>query len=296
MPAQLKEVRNRIGAVKSTQQITKAMKLVAASKLRRAQDKVLQMRPYAAKLYEILGNISDGSDANIEFANARPIDKVLIVLLTSDKGLCGGFNTAAIRMARSLMTEKYAAQKAAGNVSLLCIGKKGRDFFRRDTDLTLIEGYVDLFTRLSFENGAVAAEQAMNGFLNKEYDVVEVCYHRFKNQVVQMPETEQFLPIQKIEPEEGAEASKTNADYIYEPSQEAILKELVPKILKTRFYRFILDNNASEHGSRMTAMDNATENAEELLRELKITYNRARQAAITTELTEIVSGAAALNG
>ncbi len=300
MPAQLKEVRNRIGAVKNTQKITKAMKLVAASKLRRAQERITQMRPYSVKLNDMLSNIASGSEgnANIVYASERAPEKVLLVAVTSDKGLCGGFNSSISKLAKSVIAERYSEQKAAGNVEVMIIGKKSYDVLKKEEDLTFNLEHIDLFNRLTFDNVAEVAEYVMDSFIDKKYDVVEILYNQFKNQVTQIAVSERFLPITKLESDdaETAKVSKAKSDFIYQPSQAAIIEELVPKILKTQFFRNLLDSNASEHGARMTAMANATENAEELLRDLKIMYNRARQAAITTELTEIVSGAAALQG
>jgi len=299
MPAQLKEVRNRISSVKSTQKITKAMKLVAASKLRKAQERIVKMRPYANKLYDILGNIVSGTegDVNIEYGNERTPEKILVVVLTSDRGLCGGFNTNMAKQAKQIFA-KYSEQREKGNITVLCIGKKGYDALKREENINFINDYKDLFNNLTFEEVANAAEMVMSGFVNQDFDVVEVCYTQFKNQITQIATTEQYLPIQKIDEVTGGndESKSQNADFIYQPSQAEIIQEIVPKILKTQFFRYLLDSNASEHGSRMTAMENATQNAEDLLRDLKIMYNRARQAAITTELTEIVSGAAALQG
>jgi len=291
-------------AVKSTQQITKAMKLVAASKLRKAQDRIIKMRPYANKLYSILGNIASGGmgDVNLDYTTERPADKILIILLTSDRGLCGGFNSGMVKLAKNLINEQYATQRANGNVTVFCIGKKGYESLKKEKGLKFNTDFMDLFTRLTFEEVSVAAETIMHEFSAKNYDVIEVVYNQFKNQITQLPTAEQYLPIQKLHAEpaggvqQNAAKDKVIPDFIYQPGQKAIIEELVPKILKTQFYRYLLDSNASEHGARMTAMDKATDNAEELLRELGIQYNRARQAAITTELTEIVGGAAALQG
>ncbi len=293
MSGKLKEVRNRISSINSTQQITKAMKLVAASKLRRAQQAITQMRPYSKKLTEMLGNIVSASEGGVDstFATHRDPNNVLIIVITSDRGLCGGFNSQLIKKTENLLKEKYAEQRAKGNVSVLGIGKKGNDYFKRYKDITLVSDHVDLFTRLSFENVSETVESVMEAYSNEEYDVVEVVYSEFVNAVVQEVRSVQTMPIQKIESNEG---KSTKSDYIFEPSKEILLEELVPKIIKTQIYSFILDNNASEHGARMTAMDNATENAEELKRDLKIMYNKARQAAITTEITEIAAGAEAL--
>ena len=293
MSGALKEVRNRIKSVQSTQQITKAMKMVSAAKLRRAQDAITQMRPYAHKLQEVLGNIVGSSDGDVSMALAaeRPINKVLIIVVTSDRGLCGGYNSNLIKLAKQLAKEKYASQLAKGGVQLLPIGKKGYEHFSKN-GFQVVDKYWDIFTGLSFEKVQAAAKYAMDAFANKEIDAVELVFSEFKNAATQMYITEQFLPVQKISNLTGGKKS----DFIFEPSKEVLIAELMPKILNTQLYKAVLDGNASEHGARMTAMDKASDNANELLKSLKISYNRARQAAITTELTEIVSGAAALNG
>jgi len=229
---------------------------------------------------------------NTSFATQRAVQKVLIVVITSDKGLAGGFNANTIKSAKVLLNEKYAELAAKGKVDILTVGKKGYDAFK-SSKLKVNNDFGNLFGNLSFENAAKAAEYIMIAFEQKEYDAVEVVYGQFKNAGTQIPSTEQFLPIKTTIPAKGT--SKGKADYMFEPAQDEILKDLVPKILKTQFFRYLLDSNASEHGARMTAMDKATENANELLKSLNIMYNRARQAAITTELTEIVSGAAALS-
>lgn len=293
MSGQLKEVRNRIKSVTSTQQITKAMKMVSAAKLRRAQDAILQMRPYAQKLQEMLSNIVSSTSADMELplADERPVEKVLLIPITSDRGLCGAYNANVIKATRLAITEKYAAQNAKGNVTILPIGKKGYEYFSR-YGYKVVDDFWTIFADLSFDNVRNAAVYAQQAFLNKEFDKVEIVYSQFKNAATQMFVTEPYLPIPKVEKAEGAK----NADFIFEPSKETLILELMPKILNTQVYKAVLDANASEHGARMTAMDKASENANELLRNLKISYNRARQAAITTELTEIVSGAAALQG
>ena len=299
MPGQLKEVRDRIASVKSTQQITKAMKLVAASKLRKAQDRIVQMRPYSAKLYDMLRNIMAGGEGNLSagYGAARPIQNVLIVVISSDRGLCGGFNANMVKLFKSTVEQKYKQAHQSGNITVLSVGKKAYEALKKDKSLHFITNHIDLFSRLSFEEAMQASEQIMKEFVDKKYDAVEVIYNQFKNQITQLPTVEQFLPIEKLDTASTPE--KENAarpDFNFLPNQENIIAELVPKILKTRFYRFLLDSNASEHGARMTSMDNATNNAEDLLVALNISYNRARQAAITTELSEIVSGAAALQG
>ena len=294
MSGQLKEVRNRIKSVTSTQQITKAMKMVSAAKLRRAQDAILQMRPYAQKLQEMLSNIvsSSSSDIELPLADERPVERVLLIPITSDRGLCGAYNANVIKQTRVLTTQKYAAQHEKGNVVVLPIGKKGYEYFTRH-GYKVIDTYWEIFSDLSFDNVRNAAVYAQQAFLNKEFDRVEIVYSQFKNAATQVFVTEQYLPIPKVENTEGDNKS---VDFIFEPSMEVLMQELMPKILNTQVYKAVLDANASEHGARMTAMDKASDNAQELLRSLKISYNRARQAAITTELTEIVSGAAALNG
>src|SRR5688572_16956881 len=293
MAGQLKEVRNRVKSVQSTQQITKAMKMVSAAKLRRAQDAIVQMRPYAQKLQEMLSNIVSNSEggAGMSLATERPVEKVLVILITSDRGLAGAFNSNLFKLAKSTIVEKYSSQHKKGNVTVWNIGKKGYEHFIKlnyKADAT----YKDIFLNLTFENVQKAAKAAMKAFEEKEFDVVEIVYSQFKNAATQKFEAERFLPIPKVVKQAGV----TKADFIYDPSKEELIKELMPKILNTQLYKAVLDSNASEHGARMTAMDKASENANEMLRTLKISYNRARQAAITTELTEIVSGAAALKG
>ncbi len=293
MSGALKEVRNRIKSVQSTQQITKAMKMVSAAKLRRAQDAVTQMRPYAQKLQNMLGNIvgSGDNDVPVALATERPVNSVMIILVTSDRGLCGGYNSGLIKLARQIIREKYAVQQAQGQVQVLAIGKKGYEHFLK-SGIKTEDRFWQLFNGLSFEKVQAAATHAINAFINKEVDAVELVYSEFKNAATQRFVHERFLPVEKITPKEGARKS----DFIFEPGREQLINELMPKILNTQLFKAVLDGNASEHGARMTAMDKASDNANELLKTLKISYNRARQAAITTELTEIVSGAAALNG
>ena len=293
MSGQLKEVRNRIKSVQSTQQITKAMKMVSAAKLRRAQDAILQMRPYAKKLQEMLTNIVSNSEGEVSMplAAERPNEKVLFLVLTSDRGLAGAFNSNVIKLTKQTILEKYDAQNKKGNVTIWNIGKKGYEHFSKNNykaDAT----HKDIFLQLTFENVQKAAQAAMKAFEEKQFDVIEIVYSQFKNAATQKFEVERFLPIPKLEKKEG----EKKADFIYDPSKEELIAELMPKILNTQLYKAVLDSNASEHGARMTAMDKASENANEMLRNLKISYNRARQAAITTELTEIVAGAAALQG
>ncbi len=294
MPAALKEVRNRIKSVQSTQQITKAMKMVSAAKLRRAQEAILQMRPYAKKLQEMLSNIVSNIDGDIsaDLSVERPVEKVLIIAITSDRGLCGAYNANVIKLTRALAMDKYAGQLAKGNVTVWPIGKKAFDAMQK---LSVINNpaYRDVLQKLSFEHVQEVAQQAIASFAKNEFDVVEIVYSEFRNAATQSFVIERFLPIPKVENKDG---KATKADFIFEPDQETLIAELMPKILNTQLYKAVLDANASEHGARMTAMDKASENANELLKDLRISYNRARQAAITTELTEIVSGAAALQG
>ncbi|HUH74341.1 MAG TPA: ATP synthase F1 subunit gamma [Chitinophagales bacterium] len=292
MGANLKEVRLRMASVKSTMQITKAMKMVSASKLRRATDKIVQIRPYANQLNEVLTNIVSNlqGNLNLSLAENRELKKVLIVVITGDKGLCGGFNANVVKLAKKLINEKYADLHQKGGLELLFVGKKGLDGLKSFSGYKNLT-FTNILSDMSFDNVSKVSEHLMALFQNKEYDRIEVVYNMFKNAAVQFPTAEQYLPIHTTPAESGA----ASADYIFEPGKEEILETLVPNILKTQFFRFLLDSNASEHGSRMTAMDKATENANDLLKDLGVMYNRARQAAITTELSEIVSGAAALS-
>ncbi|PVD49766.1 ATP synthase F1 subunit gamma [Terrimonas sp.] len=293
MPGALKEVRNRIKSVQSTQQITKAMKMVSAAKLRRAQDAIIQMRPYAQKLQEMLSNIVSNTDGDTgaDLAVERTPEKVLLIVISSDRGLCGAYNANIIKSARNVAQEKYPRQLAKGNVIVWPIGKKAYDYFQK-AKWTVIDKYRDIFLSLSFEHVQEVAQSAIEAFSKKEFDLVEVVYSEFRNAATQRFVVERFLPIPKVE----NKGNTTKADFIFEPDKQTLIAELMPKILNTQLYKAVLDANASEHGARMTAMDKASENANELLKGLKISYNRARQAAITTELTEIVSGAAALQG
>jgi F-type H+-transporting ATPase subunit gamma len=293
MAGQLKEVRNRIKSVQSTQQITKAMKMVSAAKLRRAQDSITQMRPYAKKLQEMLSNIVSSIDGGVtlKLAEVRAVENVLLIVVTSDRGLCGGYNANLVKLAKSTIEEKYSQQAAKGNVQIWNIGKKGFEALTKSGYKTN-DTYKDVFLNLKFETVQAAAQAAMKAFENKEFDAIEIIYSEFKNAATQVFVAEQFLPIPKV----AKPAGNKNSDFIFEPEVEVLIAELMPKILNTQLYKAVLDGNASEHGARMTAMDKASENANELLKSLKISYNRARQAAITTELTEIVSGAAALQG
>lgn len=289
--ANLKEVRIRIESVKSTQQITSAMKLVAASKLRRAQSAILQLRPYAQKLQEFLQGMSSGFDQSDEAAYSaeRKVKKVLLVVITSNRGLCGAFNNNVIKQAIELMNTTYKDVNDKGGISVYCIGKKGAEFFTSH-GYQVAESNISLFDNLTYENALPIAEELMQEFVDKKYDHIDLIYNQFKNAAVQLLQTEQFLPIL---PPEGDD-SGLQVDYIFEPNKEEIIKELVPKSLKIQFFKAVLDSFASEHGARMTAMHMATDNATELLKDLKLSYNKARQAAITNEILEIVGGAEAL--
>ncbi len=287
----LKEVRTRIESVKSTQQITSAMKLVAASKLRKAQRAILQLRPYAQKLQEFLQGMSTDLDQTDEavYAKEREVKKVLIVLVTSNRGLCGAFNANVVKLANNLIHTTYKDAYERGDLSLYCIGKKGAEHFSKHQYPVIKENLV-LFDDLNYENALPIAEELMQDFAEKKYDRIDIIYNQFKNAAVQVLLTEQFLPI--LPPED--DGSGLQVDYIFEPNKEQIIEELVPKSLKIQFFKVVLDSFASEHGARMTAMHMASDNASELLKELKLSYNKARQASITNEILEIVSGAEAL--
>ncbi|MCS7077910.1 MAG: ATP synthase F1 subunit gamma [Bacteroidia bacterium] len=292
----LKEIRNRIKAVKSTQQITKAMKMVAASKFKKAQDSITQIRPYVNKLQEILTNLSQNADAveGSPYLVQRPVNKVLLVVITADRGLCGAFNSSIIKLTLQIIQEKYKIQYEKGNLHLVCVGKKGNDYFTR-RNYKVVGQYPGIFQKISFDTAIPIVDKIMEDFAAEKYDLVEIVYNQFKNVITQLRISETFLPIQAEQIlTQNTSKPKANTDYIFEPSPETIIKDLIPKSLKIRFYKALLDSNAAEQASRMTAMDTATENAAELLYQLNLNYNRARQASITTELTEIVSGAEAL--
>ncbi|HET7003284.1 MAG TPA: ATP synthase F1 subunit gamma [Puia sp.] len=293
MAGQLKEVRNRIKSIQSTQQITKAMKMISATKLRKAQEAIQQMRPYSKKLQQVLGNIvanADG-DQSSSLSTPRTVEKALLILITSDRASCGAYNSTLIKLAKATMQEKYPEQTAKGNTMIWSIGKKGYEHFLKNNYKVNGE-FRDIFQHLHFESVQLCAQAAVKAFENHEFDAVDIIYSEFKNAASQIFKVEPFLPIPKSDKPKGA----TSNDFIFEPSKEVLLRELMPKILNTQLFKAVLDANASEHGARMTAMDKATENANEILKSLRLSYNRARQAAITTELTEIVSGAAALQG
>jgi F-type H+-transporting ATPase subunit gamma len=293
----LKEVRARIASVSSTKQITSAMKMVSAAKLRRAQDAIIQMRPYAEKLQEILENLSSSVETSGggAYFSDRPVKNILIVAVTSNRGLCGAFNANVIKGANRLIAENKDAE-----VTVLPVGKKAYDYFKKTKynikGTSLPHNLNHIYENLKFEVAADVAEKIMAEFANKQFDRVYLIYNRFKNAAVQVLTTEQFLPVMPPAADKDKKSSKTNLDYIFEPEKEQIVLQLIPKSLKTQFYKAVLDSHAAEHGARMTAMHKATDNASELLKSLKLSYNKARQAAITNEILEIVAGAEALNG
>ena len=285
--ANLKEIRSRITSVSSTMQITSAMKMVSAAKLKKAQDAITAMRLYADTLTELLQNLTNSIEDASEsvFANERSVEKVLLVAITSNRGLCGGFNSSIIKEVVAQRDYNYAGKQ----VDVFTIGKKGNDILSKD--FSVVDNRGDVFDDLTFANVAAVADQLMEHYANVDYDRIDLVYNRFKNAATQLVTTEQFLPIVPVE----AETAST-ADYIYEPAQEEIVSTLIPKALKTQLFKALRDSFASEHGARMTAMHKATDNATELRDQLKLTYNKARQAAITNEILEIVGGAEALNG
>lgn len=291
--ANLKEVRNRISSVTSTQQITKAMKMVSAAKLKRATNAIIQLRPYANKLKEILANLSASLEDGVSvYTQEREVENVLLVVVTSNRGLAGAFNTNVIKTTNNLISEKYNAFHTSGNLHIVAIGKKAQDYYEK-RGYNVIGNNNEVYSALNFQNISAITEAIMQGFVDGKYDKVEVVYNQFRNAAVQILTTEQLLPVPKSENATDDNASRV--DYILEPSKEEIVEELIPKNIKLQLYKAVLDSHASEHGARMTAMDKATDNAGELLKSLKLAYNQARQAAITTELSEIVSGAAALS-
>jgi F-type H+-transporting ATPase subunit gamma len=283
--ANLKEIRNRISSIGSTMQITSAMKMVSAAKLKKAQDAITAMRPYSSKLTELLQNLSAtlDSDAGGAYSKQREVSKVLLVVVTSNRGLCGGFNSSVIKET----TQNIATNYQDVDVDLLTIGKKGNDILSKS--YPVIDARNDIFDNLTYDYVSEVAEKMMKLYADGTYDKIEIIYNRFKNAATQIPQVEQFLPIKPVEGDTNA-----SADYIFEPSKEKIVLELIPKSLKTQLYKAVRDSFAAEHGARMTAMHKATDNATELRDELLLTYNKARQAAITNEILEIVGGAEAL--
>ena len=302
MSGALKIVRERIVSVKSTQQITKAMKMVSAAKLKRAQDAITQMRPYADRLNKMLINILSNLEGGVNspLAAERDVQKVAIVVVTSSKGLAGAFNNNIIKAAVAKIKTEYAEVRANGNLTIICIGKKSYDFFRKEySDCTIVDDHIGLFSNLDYKNLAKVSQMLMDEFAAGNYDRIDVSYSKFKNAALQFAQCVQYLPVEKMEgskTEDDAKVKDFKADYIFEPGKEELLNHLIPSILQTTFQKYVYDTHASEHGARMTAMDNATENAEDLMKELKVSYNKARQEAITKELAEIVGGAAALGG
>ncbi len=295
--ANLKEIRTRITSVQSTMQITSAMKMVAAAKLRKAQNAVTVMRPYAAKLQEIMQDLSsslENSGENVLTTDRAP-EKVLIVVITSNRGLCGAFNINVVKEGVKLTETQFATQAQKGHVSFFCIGKKGAEALRH-RGFAITETEAAIFDRLSFDNVVPIAEKLMQQFVDGTYDRIVLVYNRFKNAAVQILQSEQFLPVAEQPSVDAVEKQHKHVDYIFEPGKEAIISELIPKTLKVQFYKALLDSFAAEHGARMTAMHQATDNATALLKDLKLTYNKARQASITNEILEIAGAAEALKG
>jgi F-type H+-transporting ATPase subunit gamma len=308
MGVNLKEVRDRMASVQNTQQITKAMKMVSAAKLRKAQDAITELRPYANKLEEILSNLADNVDSESlsSLTAQREVKSVLLVVITSSKGLCGAFNANVIKAAREKLDGEYADAVKAGGVKLVFIGKKGREYFKNKyPTVQKVDDFVDLIEKPSFDAAASLSNIMIQRFQEEVYDRIDIAFSEFRNAAMQNFIVYPYLPINQSErlteisagSDGGKEKeSSSNADYIFEPDQDQLLLQLIPSILRTQIFRFLLDTSASEHGARMTAMDKATDNASDLLKELRINYNKARQEAITRELSEIVGGAAALEG
>ncbi|MGB2215498.1 MAG: ATP synthase F1 subunit gamma [Flavobacteriaceae bacterium] len=284
--ANLKEIRNRIASVSSTMQITSAMKMVSAAKLKKAQDAITAMRPYSDKLTELIQNLSGSIDGDTPnpYTQVRPVKKVLLVAITSNRGLCGGFNSSIIKG-----IQQYITEHSNEDVQLLTLGKKGNDILSKNN--TLFGNNNTIFDGLTYTNAAGIAQEFMDAFADQQFDAVKVVYNRFKNAATQIVTTETLLPVVATE-----QSSSSGGDYIFEPTQEAIVNELLPKSIKMQLFKVLRDSFASEHGARMTAMHKATDNATEMRDQLKLTYNKARQAAITNEILEIVAGAEALNG
>jgi len=291
--ASLKEIRTRISSVKTTRQVTSAMKMVSAAKLKKAQDAILQIRPYADKLQHILRSLSaavDNADESV-FTEQRAPEKVLVVLISSNRGLCGAFNSSIAKTAVELVDARYNRQLRHGAVSFLVVGKQGEKYLK--SRKFNIGGQANqIFDNLTYEESSVLAQNLMNDFASGKYDRIELVYNEFKNAAVQICKAEQFLPVQ---PEES-QGPNMNLNYIFEPSMEEIVYELIPRSLKIQLFKALLDSNAAEHGARMTAMHKATDNASDLIKELTLTFNKARQAAITNEILEVTNGAEALNG
>jgi F-type H+-transporting ATPase subunit gamma len=290
--ATLRDIKQRIVGVKSTQQITKAMKMVAAARLRRAQDNIISAKPYSRKLAEVLGHLLKSTGADNPLFIEKEVKSAALVVVTSDRGLCGGFNMNAIRQAEELIKDDYKILQQNGNLQLYCVGKKGNDYFRARNDYNIVGSYPGIFSNLEFDFAATLANELSTKFINGEIDRVTIVYNEFRSVIQQRITVKQFLPIENIE--EDHENSNSHIEYIYEPGQQKIVNSLLPRHLKSQFWTVLLDSYAAELGARMTAMEMATENAKEMIRSLQIKYNKERQAAITKEILEIVSGANAL--
>ena len=288
--ANLKDIRNKIKSVKSIQQVTKAMKMVAAAKLRRAQDRVIQLRPYSDKLQTILNNLSSSSGSNSKFLEERKINKVLLIVVGSDRGLCGSFNSSVIKYTNQLIESNYKKHYENKKLTILPIGKKMFDHYKKRNFL-ILDKFWSILKKSSYDDVAGISNFLMNEFILENYDKIDIIFNEFKNVAVQNTMTSTFLPVN----EENDDEDKNDTNYIFEPNQKDILNKLIPKALTANLFKTILESNASEQGARMTAMSQATDNATELLKELKLSYNRSRQAAITKEILEIVGGAEALN-
>jgi len=295
--ANLKDIRIRIASVKSTQQVTSAMKMVSAAKLRKAQDAIIQMRPYAEKLNEILTSVSSNlsSDVDNKYAGRKTEGKILIIAITSNRGLCGGFNSNVVKRTSELLTVDFKEQAKKNNVDIFAIGKKAVDGLK-SKGIKVTISYPDFYDKMNFATVSEIAQTIMDSYTHGDYDHVELVYNQFKNAAVQNLVNEQFLPVKPIKPEVSKSKSASNLSYLFEPSMQEIVVTIIPQSLKIQFFKAILDSVAAEHGARMTAMHKATDNAFELIRELKLNYNKARQASITNEILEIVSGANAMKG
>ncbi|MCF8335944.1 MAG: ATP synthase F1 subunit gamma [Bacteroidales bacterium] len=292
--ANLKEIRTRINSVQSTRKITNAMKMVAASKLKKAQDAVINLRPYDSKLHEILFSLVkslEGEEISSRYLRNGKEEKVLLVVITSNKGLCGAFNSNIVKKGVELAQSKYSEQYKNGNLFYFTIGKKGTDFFT-SKEYQVYDYNNDILEDMSFKNAFPVIKQVMDSYINGAFDKIEIIYNKFKNAAVQLLTVDQFLPVDLHR--ENGEESEEQYNFIFEPSKEFIIRELIPKTLRTQFYEALLESLAAEHGARMTAMHKATDNATEMIRDLQLTYNKARQASITSEILEVVSGAEAL--
>lgn len=291
--ANLREIRDRISSVKNTQQITKAMKMVAAARLRKAQERVIATRPYASTLSNVVSKLATGDTSGNRFlSNIEYPERVLLVVVGSDRGLCGGFNTNLFRYIEESLKADFSVHMQKGTLDLICIGRKANDHFRK-RGYNVIESHIGFFDKLNFESAASIMREATKQFEQSKYDAVYIGFNEFKSVISQNRVMQQVLPIQLDNV--NADENAYGVDYIYEPSDKLILEKIIPLHLNTQMWRAVLESNASEQGARMAAMDNATENASEIMRQLKLKYNQARQAAITTEISEIVSGAEALN-